>query len=453
MGFIKNFAELTKNSHKIRKDILNILEYALEETLPETAVKKAVKLEKDILKITDKEFRLSEIDNIFVIGGGKATYRMAKALYDVLGDKITQGAITTNESSKEDIGPIEVIKAGHPIPTKEGVKGAERILSIAGKAKENDLIIVLVSGGGSALLAAPSFGISLSDLQKTNELLLASGASIQEINTIRKHISKIKGGRLSQVAYPARLIALIVSDVVGDDLSVISSGPTVGDGTTYKDAYNVLKKYNLIEKIPSSVLNVVKNGMDGKIQETPFPGDEVLSGIFNSIILSNAVALENARKKADEMGYNTLILSSEIEGKAREVGTFHGRMAEEISRSGVPVKPPAVVLSGGESVVALDAIGKEEGGPNQECVIGFADKTRFLNNVAFLSVDSDGIDGYSVFAGGIIGGNETKINRDKIKEVLTKHSSSDFLRNVVGGIKTGKTGTNVNDIRILGVVD
>jgi glycerate 2-kinase len=453
MGFIKNFSELTKNSRKIRRDLLSILEYALKEALPETAVKKAVKIENDVLKITDKEFPLSGIENIFVIGGGKATYRMGEALYSVLGDKISEGAITVNEISKKNIGQIEVIKAGHPIPTEEGIKGAKRILSIAEKAKENDLIIVLVSGGGSALLAAPSEGIALLDLQKTNESLLASGASIHEINTIRKHISRIKGGRLSQIAYPAKLIALIVSDVVGDNLSVISSGPTVGDGTTYKDAYNIMEKYHLIEKIPSSVLNVIKNGMTGKIPETPSAGDMALSKTFNKIILSNAVALESVRKKADELGYNTFILSSEIEGKAKEVGAFHVKIAEEISSSGVPIKPPAIVLSGGESVVALDEIGKEEGGSNQECVIGFAEKMISLEKLAFLSVDSDGIDGYSKFAGGIIGGKETEISRREIKEALMKHSSSNFLRKIGGGIETGKTGTNVNDIRILGVVD
>ena len=453
MGFIKNFSELTKNSHKIREDLLSILEYALKEALPETAIRKSVKMRKDLLRVADKEFPLSRIENIFVIGGGKATYRMARALYGVLGSMITEGAITINESSMEDVGPIEVIAAGHPIPTEEGVKGTKRILSIAGKAKENDLIIVLVSGGGSALLAAPSEGISLSDLQKTNELLLASGASIKEINTIRKHISRIKGGKLSQVAYPARLIALIVSDVVGDDLSVISSGPTVGDETSYKNAYNVLKKYNLIGKIPSSVLNIIENGVAGKIPETPCPGDRVLSKTFNRIVLSNSEALESARRKADELGYNTFVLSSEIEGKAEEVGASHAKIAEEIFSSGVPVKPPAIILSGGESVVALDTIGKEEGGPNQECVIGFADKMHLLNKVAFLSVDSDGIDGYSKLAGGIIGGKETEIDREKIKETLTKHSSSNFLVKMGGGIETGKTGTNVNDIRILGVED
>ncbi|MEJ2355361.1 MAG: glycerate kinase [candidate division WOR-3 bacterium] len=452
MNFIKNLSELTKNSHKIRKDVLSILEYALGEAMPESAIKEEVKLEEDLLKVSDKEFSLSRIENIFVIGGGKATYIMARVLYDIIGEKITEGAITTNESSKEDIGPIEVIAAGHPIPTEEGVKGTKRILSIAEKAKEDDLIIVLVSGGGSALLAAPSFGISLSDLQTTNELLLASGASIKEINTIRKHISRIKGGRLSQVAYPARLTALIVSDVVGDDLSVISSGPTVGDGTSYEDAYNVLKRYNLTERIPSSVLSVVKNGMDGQIPETPYPGDRVLSKTFNRIILSSSAALESARRKAEELGYNTFILSSAIEGKAEEVGASHARIAEEVFSSGVPVKTPAVILSGGESVVTLDAIGKEEGGPNQECVMGFAYKMNFLNKAAFLSVDSDGIDGYSGFAGGIIGGNNKEIDGDKIKEALKKHSSSNFLREIGGGIETGKTGTNVNDIRILGVV-
>jgi len=451
MGLIKNLEELTKDSKQIRKDLLKILEYALEKSLPESAIKASVRLKGNELKITNEKLFLSEINNIFVIGSGKATYRMAKALYDIIGDKISRGIITINEPSKKDIGPIKVIQAGHPIPTEKGIKGANEILSLAKEAKEKDLLIALISGGGSALLAAPMDGISLPDLQKTNELLLASGASIKEINTIRKHISKIKGGKLSEAAYPASLISLIISDVVGDDLSTIASGLTVGDNTTYKDAHNILEQYRLIDKVPFSVLLTIKDGIEGKIPETPFPDDEVLSKTLNKIILSNDKALESAQKKATELGYNTSILSSKIEGPSRAAGIFHGEIAKEISLSGIPIKPPAIVLSGGESVVTLVEIGKEKGGPNQECVIGFAEKMGSLKDTAFLSVDTDGIDGYSEFAGGIIGGNKTRINREEIEEALKNHSSSNFLRKIGGGIITGETGTNVNDLRILGV--
>ncbi len=451
MGLIKNFEELIKDSNQIRKDILKILEYALEKSLPESAINISVRLKDDELKITNEKLLFSEIDNIFIVGSGKATYRMAKSLYNILKEKITRGIITINEPSKKDIGSIKVIQAGHPIPTEKGIKGANEILSLAEEAQEKDLIIALISGGGSALLAAPLHGISLPDLQKTNELLLASGASIKEINTVRKHISKIKGGKLSGAAYPANLISLIISDVVGDDLATIASGPTVGDNTTYKDAHNILEQYQLIDKIPFSVLLTIKDGIERRIPETPFPDDEVLSKTLNKIILSNDKTLESAQKKANELGYNTSILSSKIEGPSREAGLFHGEIAKEISLSGIPIKPPAIILSGGESVVILDEIGKEEGGPNQECVIGFAEKMDSLNETAFLSVDTDGIDGYSEFAGGIIGGNKTRIAREDIEEALTNHSSSKFLRKIGGGIITGETGTNVNDLRILGV--
>lgn len=451
MGLIKNLKELTKDSKQIRKDLLEILEYALQESLPEAAITKTVRLEANALKITNEKLFLSEIDNIFVIGSGKATYRMAKSLYDILGEKISKGIITINESSKKDIGPIKVIKAGHPIPTEKGIEGANEILSLLEQTQEKDLIITLISGGGSALLAAPLESVTLADLQKTNELLLASGASIKEINTVRKHISKIKGGKLSQAAYPASLISLIVSDVVGDDLSTIASGPTVGDNTTYQDAYDILDKYYLTETIPFPVLNIIKEGIEGNIPETPSPKDEVLSKTLNKIILSNARTLESAQRKAKQLGYNTLILSSKMEGKAEKVGVFHGEIAREVTLSGIPIKSPAIILSGGECVVTLGEIGKEEGGPNQECVIGFAEKMDSLNEIAFLSVDTDGIDGYSKFAGGIIGGNKKKISGEEIEEALTKHSSSNFLRKIGGGIITGETGTNVNDLRILGV--
>jgi glycerate 2-kinase len=453
MQLIKNFLELTKDSIQIRKDLLKILEYAMEKSLPEAAITKAVRLNNNELKITNEKLLLSETNNIFVIGSGKATYRMAKSLYDIIGDRISKGIITTNKSSKKYIGPIKVIQAGHPMPTEEGIKGANEILSLAEKAQEKDLIIALISGGGSVLLAAPLEGISLSELQKTNELLLASGASINEINTIRKHISRIKGGRLSGAAYPANLISLIISDVVGDDLSTIASGPTAGDSTTYKDAHNILEQHQLIDKVPLSVLHTIKDGIEGRIPETPFPDDEVLSKTLNKIILSNDKTLEIAQKKAAELGYNTSILSSKIEGPSREAGVFHGEIAKEISLSGIPTKPPAIILSGGECVVTLDKIGKEEGGPNQECVVGFAEKMGSLKKTVFLSVDTDGIDGYSKFAGGIIGGNKTRIAREDIEEALTNHSSSNFFRKIGGGIETGETGTNVNDLRILGVAE
>lgn len=453
MQLIKNLEELTKDSNQIRKDLLTILEYALEESLPETAIEKSVKLKENKLKITNENLSLSEINNIFVIGSGKATYRMAEALHNILGDKISEGIITINKSSKKNIGSIKVIKAGHPIPTEEGIKGANEILSLVEKAQEDDLIIALISGGGSALLAAPLEGISLIDLQKLNELLLASGASINEINIVRKHISKIKGGKLSRTAYPAKLISLIISDVVGDDLSTIASGPTVGDSSTYKEAYDILEKYYLTEKIPFPIMNIIKEGIEEKIPETPKPRDETLSKTFNKIILSNTKTLESAEKKAAELGYNTSIISSKLEGISRKVGLFHGEIAKEISLSGIPIKPPAIILSGGECVVTLDEIGKEEGGPNQECVIGFAEKMGSLNGIAFLSVDTDGIDGYSEFAGGIIGGNKIRLHRKEIEKALLNHSSSDFLRKIESGIKTGETGTNVNDLRILGVID
>lgn len=453
MKLIKNFQELTKDSNQIRKDLLTILEYALEKSLPEAAIAGVVSLKGDELKITNENLLLSEINNILVIGSGKATYRMAKSLYNIIGDRISKGIITIHESGKEDIGPIKIIQAGHPTPTEEGIKGANEILSLAGEAQEKDLIIALISGGGSALLAAPLRGISLLDLQRMNELLLASGASINEINIIRKHISNIKGGRLSEAAYPANLISLIISDVVGDDLSTIASGPTAGDSTTYKDAHNILEQYQLTEKVPSSIMNIIRDGIEGKIPETPSSDDEVLSKTLNKIILSNAKMLESANEKAIELGYNTCILSSKMEGKATKVGVFHGDIAKEISLSGIPIKPPAIALSGGECVVALDKIGKEKGGPNQECVIGFAERMVSLNSVAFLSVDTDGIDGYSEFAGGIIGGNKTHIDREEIKKALTNHSSSNFLTKIGGGIVTGETGTNVNDLRILGVAE
>ncbi|MEA1913482.1 MAG: glycerate kinase [candidate division WOR-3 bacterium] len=451
MEFIKNYEELIRNSSKIRKDILLILESTLKETKPEKSIKHSVSMENGFIKICELKICTNKIKNIYVIGAGKATYQMAKALFQILQDKIKEGVIAVKDTPENKIGPIKVIKAGHPLPTEEGIQASREILSIAEKASEDDLIIALISGGGSALLPLPDEEIKLSELQRTNELLLGSGATINEINAVRKHISMVKGGRLSAIANPAMIISLIISDVVGDDLSSIASGLTAPDDSTFKEALSVLKRYDIEKKVPSSVLNIIKKGINGKIPETPSSGDPVFSRTYNRIILNNLSALKVAQEKAKKMGHNVLILSSVIEGESKEVGSLHSRIAREVQSSSNPISSPAIILSGGETTVTLDEFGNKKGGPNQECVLGFAEDIPFFSKAVFLSIDSDGIDGNSEFAGGIIGGREKSIDKKKILEALEYHTTTKFFQKIKGGILTGETGTNVNDIRILGI--
>jgi glycerate-2-kinase len=451
MKFIKNYNKLIKGASALRKDVLKILEYTLKDINPEKAIKRAVIQKNNILKITDLKIDLDKIKNIYVVGGGKASFLMAKALYDIIDNRIKNGIISVNNATKNKIGPIKIIEAGHPLPTKEGIEASKNMVKIAEEARENDIIIALISGGGSALLPLPYGEITINDLRETNKLLLASGASIDEINIVRKHISMIKGGRLSISAYPAKIISLIISDVVGDDISSIASGPTAGDDSTFLDAYRILKYYNISKNVPSSVLKTLKNGIKGKISETPNSNNSVFKKTFNRIILNNLSALKTCRKKAKEFNYNTLILSSVIEGDAKNVGIFHSAIAKEVKLSANPVKLPAIIISGGETTVTLEKYGKSKGGRNQECVIGFLSKFTPTKKEVFLSVGSDGIDGNSEFAGGIIGGSPLSFKKEELIKSLETHSTSEFLKRINGNILTGVTGTNVNDIRILGI--
>ena len=451
MKFIKNYTDLLNHATKLRKDVLDILEHILNQTDPEEAIKRSVILKDNYLTITDIKIHLNKIKNIYVVGGGKASFRMAFALYNILGNRIKKGIISVNETSENKIGPIKIIKAGHPIPTQKGIQASKEIIKISEKAKEDDLLIALISGGGSALLPLPFNGITLSDLQDTNELLLASGANIYEINVVRKHLSKIKGGRLSASSYPANIISLIISDVVGDDLSSIASGPTAGDDSTFEDVNKILTQYKINNKVPSSIAKIIKKGMRGKIPETPGSKEPVFLRTQNRIILNNLTALINGEERAKELKYNTLILSSAIEGEAREVGILHAGIGKEIVLSSHPLKTPAIIFSGGETTVTLEGYEHKIGGPNQECAIGFMKKFDPSSKMVFLSIDSDGIDGNSNYAGGIIGGIPLSIGKERLSLVLERHATSKFLERIKGNIQTGATGTNVNDIRILGV--
>lgn len=452
LKFIKNIDELISSSSPLRKELLYILENILRNINPVEAVRKNLKVKNNNLKIKNLTIDLSEIENIYVVGGGKATLRMVYAVNQILQNKITGGVIAVKKSGKEDTGKIEVIEAGHPIPTSDGIRAAKKIMDIAKKVTGRDLVINLISGGGSALLSAPEKDITLTELQKTTELLLSSGASINEINAIRKHCSGIKGGRLSELACPARIVSLIISDVVGDDLSTISSGPTYPDNTTYNQALQVIKYYDLEKKIPDSVLTLLRSGAKSKIPETPSHNSKIFERTFNFIIMNNLEALKIGKKTAEESGYNSMILSSLIQGDSRSAGNFHAAVSNEIIKSSHPISPPAIIFSGGETTVKLGGYGNNKGGPNQETVLGFGEIIKnSIDSPVFLSIDSDGIDGNSELAGGIMGGSKRNYSMSELKDSLKKHSSSSFLKNINGGIVTGETGTNVNDIRITGI--
>jgi hydroxypyruvate reductase len=393
---------------------------------------------------------LEKFKHIYIIGAGKATASMAKAIEEMLNDRITEGIINVKYRHLERLKKIKINEAGHPIPDAAGEKGALEIINLAKKAEKDDLVICLLSGGASALLPVPVNQISLKEKQLTTDILLKSGAKINEVNIIRKHISQIKGGRLAQIVAPARLITLILSDVVGDDLSTIASGPTVPDETTFDDALKVLKKYDLVEKIPISVLEYIKSGIQGKVEETPKKNNPIFKNVENIIIGNNFDALQAAKIKAEELGFNTLILSSQIEGETKEVAKVHTAIAKEIIKTNNPVKKPACIISGGETTVTIKGDGL--GGRNQEFVLSSAIEIAGLEEVVILSAGTDGTDGPTDAAGAIVDGSTIRRAKElgmNAEEFLKKNDSYHFFKRLGDLFITGPTNTNVMDLRIM----
>ncbi len=451
---IKNYDKLVENGltqkdRNARRIALDCILSALNTVNPKQAVLNNVKRRGNLLVIGRYKFALTGYRNIYVLGGGKASGLMAEAIEEILGDKITSGVINVLKGTEKMVKTkkIKINGATHPIPGEEGVNSTKAMLEIARKAGKDDLIIVLISGGGSALMPCPADPVTLEDKKIVTNLLLKCGATINEINVVRKHLSEFKGGQLAKTAYPATLVNLIISDVVGDPLDIIASGPTVPDSSTFQDAYNVLKKYNLLNKIPENIKKRIQLGLSGKIEETPKPGDKIFRNVHNILIASNRTACIAAVKKARELGINSMLLSTYIEGEARHVGAVLAGLAKEIHNYDTPIKKPAVIVCGGETTVTV--VGNGKGGRNQELALGSALKISGLNGIVIASVGTDGKDGTSDAAGAIVDGQTLKraqkLGLDTTK-YLANNNSYMFFKKLGDAIFTGTTGTNVNDL-------
>lgn len=454
---IKNKTALIKNSRspsdrRARKLALNGLDAALKAADPTSIMRSRVTLKENLLKINEKPFNLRNFKNIYVVGGGKASGLMAEALEGILGDHITDGMLNVPHGTlgQYKTQRIKLQGANHPVPDKAGIEGTRRILDLIDQADEKDLVICLVSGGGSSLMSLPRSGISLPDMKNITEALLKSGATINEINTVRKHISDFKGGWLAKRAFPATVVSLLLSDVVGDPLDVIASGPAVPDSTTFLGAIEVLKKYRLWDKTPSSVRKVLLDGKKGLISETPKPGDAAFQKVHNFVVGNNRTASLAACHKLRNAGLNTLFLTSYMEGEARNVGAMLASLAKEISASGNPVPKPAAIVVGGETTVTV--VGKGKGGRNQEIALGAALKMAGLEGVVVSSLNTDGIDGPTDAAGALADGKTLLRSKElglKADEFLAENNSYDFFSRLGDLIFTGPTGTNVNDVSIV----
>lgn len=458
--YIKNYDELIRSAlnnrdRKAREIALNCIEAALNAVDPRNAVYRAVKLEDNVLRIGEIKFDLNKLDNIYVIGGGKASGAMAEAIENILGTLIKDGVVNVLQGTEKEfeVKRIKLVGASHPIPNEVGVSGVKKMLDIAKRAGEKDLVIVLISGGGSALMPMPTPPITLEEKKNVTKLLLKCGATINEINAVRKHISGFKGGQLARAIYPATTVALIISDVVGDPLDTIASGPTAPDTTTFKEAYRVLKFYNILDEVPQSVRERIEKGIKGEIPETPKPGDKIFEKVHNIIIANNKTACKAAEDKAKEYGANTMILSTFIEGEARHVGTVLAGIAREIYRYNEPITKPVVIVMGGETTVTVTWKGK--GGRNQELALSSSIRISGLEGVAIASIGTDGIDGITDAAGGIV--DSTSLMRGKNKgmdvyDYLSNNDSYTYLKAVGDLIITGPTGSNVNDMMLVVVV-
>ena len=438
----------------LREHANEIFQAAVEAVDAEQCVRTFVSRSGDTLTIDDQAYDLGAFDAVHIVGAGKASPRMAGPLVEVLGEQLTGGIINTKYEHAEPLDGIDVVECGHPVPDAPGVGGTNRILELLSGADERSLVICLLSGGGSAIMPAPVDGCSLEDKQETTRLLLECGANIVELNAVRKHLSKVKGGGLARAAFPATVVALMLSDVIGDPMDVIASGPTVPDTSTYRTCMDIFDKYEIFDQLPESVQQRMKDGLDGDVPDTPKPGDEALARVQNVVGGSNGLAVAAAEAKAEALGYNTLRLSTRLEGEAREIAHVHAAIAKEIVTSGAPIEAPACVIAGGETTVTVRGNGK--GGRNQEMALAAAQLLRGWQRIVFLSGGTDGTDGPTDAAGAIADGHT--INRAEKAGLsaighLKENDAYHFFKPLDDLLMTGPTGTNVADVAMVLVAE
>ncbi len=430
---------------------MRIFGRALAEADAARALRRHFVLAGDHLAIDDLAFDLRKYRRISLIAAGKAAAPMAQAVEEILGDRLSQALVVTKYGHAAG-GMLRgvIIESGHPLPDEAGEGAARAVADLARALDHSDLLLVAISGGASALLPAPVPPIDLRAKQATTDLLLRAGANIDELNTVRKHLSFLKGGQLAMLAYPATVASLLLSDVVGDAIEVIGSGPTAPDETTYAEALTVLARFELLARVPSVVRVYLDEGAQGIRRETPKVHDFAALNAHNIIIGSNRLALAAAAEEAAGLGYRTTILSSTIEGETRTVAALHAQSLRDVVDHGHPVAVPACVLSGGETTVTVRAAGK--GGRNQEFALAAAIGIEGLRNALVLSAGTDGTDGPTDAAGAIATG--TTIARAEqlqisAQEYLDRHDSYRFFDALGDLIRTGPTGTNVMDVHIM----
>ena len=433
------------------KDLAEVMAAALDAVEPGDAVRRVLRSDGNDIFVIGREFKLKTAGRVFVVGAGKAGAPMTEAVADVLGECISAGVIVVKEghlgAAAARIGAIELFEAGHPLPDARGIAAAERLAALVAKATADELLVVLISGGGSALLTLPEPGLSLADVQRLTHVLLACGATINEINALRKHCLRLAGGRLAQLAQPSQVVTLIISDVVGSPLDVIASGPTAPDPTTYADAWNVVERYGIESELPPSIINHLRRGLAGEISETPKCSAPFWEHVHNTIIADNATAAEAAIKAARARGFDAQLLTTYLEGEAREVGRVAASIARELVRNDVERKHPVLIVAGGETTVTLRGQGR--GGRNQELALGAVEGLAGLDGALIATLATDGGDGPTDAAGAIVTGETLARARALNLEpgvFLRENNAYDFFARLGALLRPGPTLTNVNDL-------
>ncbi|MGH7472643.1 MAG: glycerate kinase type-2 family protein [Candidatus Methylomirabilales bacterium] len=438
-----------RGTGKLRKAAGEIFQAALDAANPRIAIHRYVRREGEKLLADGAVYDLDR-GRVVVVGAGKACAAMAAAVEEVLGDRIRDGVVVVKDGTALPLRRIRVTQAGHPVPDARGVEGTSAILGLLTETRPEDLVIVLISGGGSALLPAPVAGIDLIEKQAMTRALLACGATIEEINAVRKHCSRIKGGQMARALFPARSLTLILSDVIGDPLDAIASGPTVPDTTTYGEALEVLRRYRVEDRIPVSILRHLERGARGEIPETPKAGDPCFATAHHCIIGNNLQSLVAARDRAARLGFQALLLTTALKGESREVAKVLAALLLEMRRSGHPLSPPTCLLLGGETTVTVR--GKGKGGRSQELVLAGAIAIAGGRDLVIWSAGTDGTDGPTDAAGAVADGDTwaraKEIGLDPLR-ALEENDAYHFFEGLGDLIKTGPTLTNVMDVILL----
>ena len=428
-----------------RRAAMLAMEEALRAADPRRFVERAVRLREGTLVAGGRSFRLDRYRRVLVIGAGKASCLMAEGVWRILGERVTEGLVIIPEYQREvpELGRIRFERSTHPLPTLKGVRAVRRMLEVVGRPGEDDMVLCLISGGGSSLMPMPAEGVKLRDKAATTEMLMKAGADIRELNCVRKHLSAIKGGRLAERLFPATVLTLVVSDVVGDDIGFVASGPTVPDATTYRMARSVLVRRSLWGSVPESVRRRIQEGVEGRVPETPKPGSGVFSRVHNVLIGTNRDACIAAVRRLRVEGYRARLLSTRIQGEAREVGRRLGLLARRA------VGARVAFVAGGETTVRV--VGKGRGGRNQELALAAAMRMEGARGAALLAFSTDGVDGPTDAAGAIADWRTVErasaIGMDPAR-YLEENDSYDFFRRLGDLVMTGPTGANVNDVVI-----